>query len=73
MLREIAEEKGEHHRTMSDAAMKVDPDFYNRRLLDADANGLEQSRSALPRGGGGAGSMGGSAPIGMMRGGGGGG
>ena len=56
---------------MSDAAMKVDPDFYNRRLLESDANGLEQSRNASLQGGGGGGgggpgSMGGSAPIGMM-------
>ncbi|CAM9857060.1 unnamed protein product, partial [Laminaria digitata] len=59
---------------MSDAAMKVDPDYYNRRLLETEENGLEQSRMAPPQGGGGGGggpgSMGGSARLGMMGGGG---
>lgn len=60
---------------MSDAAMKVDPDFYNRRLLETDGNRVEQSRRVPPQGAGGIGaaSMGGSAPIGMMGGAGGGG
>lgn len=38
---------------MSDAAMKVDPEFYNRRLLETDAS-VEQSRRAFLDGGRGA-------------------
>ncbi|CAM9200257.1 unnamed protein product [Ectocarpus sp. 13 AM-2016] len=38
---------------MSDAAMKVDPDYYNRRLLETDAR-VDPSRRAAATGAGGA-------------------
>lgn len=38
---------------MSDAAMKVDPDYYNRRLLETDLR-VDQSRRAAATGAGGA-------------------
>ena len=43
---------------MSDAAVKVDPDFYNRRLLDTEING-DQSRRVYRNGGEGNGFAGG--------------
>ncbi|CAM9427753.1 unnamed protein product [Ectocarpus sp. 4 AP-2014] len=39
---------------MSDAAMKVDPDYYNRRLLETDARVDQSRRAAATAGAGGA-------------------
>lgn len=52
---------------MSDAAVKVDPDFYNRSLLESDAN-VDQSRRAFPASGAslGGGGAGGGGSIGML-------
>ncbi|CAM9271166.1 unnamed protein product [Ectocarpus sp. 12 AP-2014] len=55
---------------MSDAAMKVDPDYYNRRLLETDAR-VDPSRRAAATGAGGAHSA--PSPWGAGGGGGGGG
>lgn len=42
---------------MSDAAVRVDPDFYNRRLLGADASVQQNSQGGYSAAGGGGNSM----------------
>lgn len=50
---------------MSDAAVKVDPDFYNQRLLETEPS-VDQSRRAFPASAASAGGRGAGGGFGML-------